>query len=74
MSNLEHQESKLHRSWLRLLPYAAFGAFIFSLNSASNLSDISKNYLIIVAIELAVVIIYLLASKLAKINGVSNKT
>ncbi len=73
MSNLEHQTSKLHRSRLRLLPYAAFGAFIFSLNSASNLSDISKNYLIIVAIELAIIIIYLLAGKFAQINGANNK-
>ena len=73
MNNLKFRDSKLHLSWLRFLPYAAFGGFLFSLNSASNLSNISRNYLIIVGIELGIIIIYLGIIKLIKPNKVNQK-
>jgi hypothetical protein len=53
----------LHRTWLRLLPYATFGAFLIALQSAESFSGILQNYFVLFGVQLTIVLLYLLAAK-----------
>lgn len=61
----------LHRSWLRLLPYSAFGAFIFA-SLMNDSSSIFSSYLTIFGVQLLIIISYLLISKITKSDKPNN--
>lgn len=56
----------LHRTWLRLLPYAMFGAFLISLKSTYNFSGVLQNYFVLFGVQSSIFLLYFLAAKLRK--------
>jgi hypothetical protein len=60
MNSFEPQKLLLHRTWLRLLPYIMFGAFLILFKSAENFSDLFQNYLFLLGIQLTIVSLYLI--------------
>jgi hypothetical protein len=56
----------LHRTWLRLLPYAMFGAFLISLKSTDNFSGVLQNYFVLFGVQSSIFLLYFLAAKLRK--------
>jgi L-cystine uptake protein TcyP (sodium:dicarboxylate symporter family) len=63
MNKLEIKPKPMHRSWVRLLPYTAFGALLISFQSASSFESIATIYGLLMAVQLSAVIIYLIAAK-----------
>ena len=61
----------LHRSWLRLLPYSAFGAFIFA-SLMNDYSSVFSSYFVIFGVQLLIITSYLLIRKIAKSNKSKN--
>lgn len=66
MNQFEPQKISLHRSWLRLLPYAMLGAFLISLKSTNSFSSLVQNYFLLLGIEVIIIALYLLANKVLK--------
>ena len=56
----------LHRTWIRLLPYAGFGAMLISLSSAESLQSTWIIYFILMFAQLGIIGVYLLINKLVK--------
>ncbi|BAU66506.1 hypothetical protein STA3757_39110 [Stanieria sp. NIES-3757] len=65
---LSNAERPLHRTWIRLLPYTTFGALLISLKSAHSLSAILIIYSLLMGVQLSVIAIYLVGSKLISRN------
>jgi hypothetical protein len=63
MSYFKPQNSFLHRTWLRLLPYAMFGAFLITLKSTDNFSSLFQNYCLFLVIQLIIIALYVLIVK-----------
>jgi hypothetical protein len=53
----------LHRTWLRLLPYAMFGAFLMALRATENFSGALHSYFVLFGVQLTIILLYFLASK-----------
>lgn len=68
MTNSNTGKLERNLTWLRLIPYAAFGALAFSLTSAANLNYFLRGYLVLLEAQAGIVVIYFLMSKLARIN------
>ncbi|CBN57188.1 MULTISPECIES: hypothetical protein [Kamptonema] len=66
MSNVDSRKFEGKSTWMRLLPYAALGIVVFSLNSASDLNYFLKGYLVLLEAQAGIVLIYFLMSKLAR--------
>lgn len=66
MSNVDSRKFEGKSTWMRLLPYAALGILVFSLNSASDLNYFLKGYLVLLEAQAGIVLIYFLMSKLAR--------
>ncbi|MDB9510169.1 hypothetical protein PN499_02960 [Kamptonema animale CS-326] len=66
MSNVDSHKFEGKSTWMRLLPYAALGIVVFSLNSASDLNYFLKGYLVLLEAQAGIVLIYFLMSKLAR--------
>lgn len=72
-------QKPLHRTWIRLLPYAGFGAMLISLSSAESLQSTWIVYIILLFAQLGVIGVYLLITKVAnkkeldKFNSIFNK-
>lgn len=66
MSNLDSPKFEGKSAWMRLLPYAALGILVFSLNSASDLNYFLRGYLVLLEAQVGIVLIYFIMSKLAK--------
>ena len=66
MSNFVSRKQELNLAWLRIMPYAAFGAIAFSVTSAANLNNILTVYLVLLEAKLGIVLIYFLVSQLTK--------
>ena len=79
MKKLTKPQKPLHRTWIRLLPYAGFGAMLISLSSAESLQSTWIIYVILMFAQLGIIGIYLLINKLAdkkqmnKFNNIFNK-
>ncbi|MCU0532689.1 MAG: hypothetical protein MUD14_02090 [Hydrococcus sp. Prado102] len=56
----------LHRTWLRLLPYAMCGAFLIALKSADNFSGVVQSYLVLFGVQSTIILLYFLAAKSRK--------
>lgn len=56
----------LHRTWLRLLPYAMFGAFLIALKSADSFSGILQNYIVLFGVQATIILLYFIAAKSLK--------
>ena len=65
MQKLTKPQKPLHRTWLRLLPYAGFGAMLISLSSAESLQSTWLIYVMLMFAQLGIIGIYLLINKLA---------
>lgn len=63
MKELVNPPKKLHRTWLRFLPYTGFGALLISLKSAESLQSTWIIYLILMVTQLSIIGIYLLINK-----------
>jgi hypothetical protein len=66
MNFFEPQKTLLHRGWLRLLPYTMLGAFLISLSSADSFGGILQNYFLLLGVECAIVVGYLMVWKKIK--------
>ena len=66
MSNLDSRNFEGRYTWMRLLPYAALGILVFSLNSASDLNYFLRGYLVLLEAQAGIVLIYFMMSKLAR--------
>lgn len=66
MSNLDSRKFEGKSTWMRLLPYAALGIVVFSLNSASDLNYFLRGYLVLLEAQAGIVLIYFMMSKLAR--------
>lgn len=64
MKKFTKPQKPLHRTWIRLLPYAGFGAMLISLSSAESLQSTWIIYLILMFAQLGVIGGYLLITKL----------
>ncbi|WP_036479274.1 hypothetical protein [Myxosarcina sp. GI1] len=53
----------LHRSWIRLLPYTAMGAFLISFKTAENFNSLVVSYFLLMSVQLGAVAVYLLINK-----------
>ena len=79
MNKFTKPQKPLHRTWIRLLPHAGFGAMLISLTSAESLQSTWIIYLILMFAQLGVIGTYLLITKLAnkkeinKFDNVLNK-
>lgn len=79
MKKLAKPHNPLHRTWIRLLPYAGFGAMLISLSSAESLKSTWIIYVILMFAQLGVIGIYLLIAKANskkennKLNSIFNK-
>lgn len=60
MDKLEVKPRPMHRSWVRLLPYTAFGALLISWQSATSFESIATIYGLLMTVQLSAVVIYLL--------------
>ncbi|MDJ0691711.1 MAG: hypothetical protein QNJ41_24810 [Xenococcaceae cyanobacterium MO_188.B32] len=65
MKKLTKPQKPLHRTWIRLLPYAGFGAMLISLSSAESLQSTWIIYVMLMFAQLGIIGIYLLINKLA---------
>lgn len=63
MSKFIRTQKPIHRTWIRLLPYAGFGAMLISLSSAESLKSTWIIYVIFLFAQLGVIGIYLLIAK-----------
>ena len=66
MSNVDSRKFEGKSTWMRLLPYAALGIVVFSLNSASDLNYFLRGYLVLLEAQAGIVLIYFMMSKLAR--------
>lgn len=66
MSNVDSRKFEAKSTWMRLLPYAALGIVVFSLNSASDLNYFLRGYLVLLEAQAGIVLIYFMMSKLAR--------
>ena len=66
MKKITKPQKPLHRTWIRLLPYAGFGAMVISLSSAESLQSTWIIYVILMFTQLSVIGIYLLITKLGE--------
>ena len=66
MKKITKPQKPLHRTWIRLLPYACFGAMVISLSSAESLQSTWIIYVILMFTQLSVIGIYLLINKLGE--------
>jgi hypothetical protein len=74
MDKLEVKPRPMHRSWVRLLPYTAFGALLISWQSATNFESIATIYGLLMTVQLSAVVVYLLmAKKLDRASTASRK-
>lgn len=79
MKKLTKSQKPIHKTWIRLLPYAGFGAMLISLSSAESLQSTWIIYIILLFAQLGVIGAYLLITKLAnqkeinKFNKILNK-
>ncbi len=63
MSNYNSHKLDGTRTWMRFLPYAAFGLLLFSLNSATELNYFWRGYLVILEAQTGIVLLYFAMSK-----------
>jgi len=66
--DFNNRKQRQYLTGLRLLPYAALGALVFSLNSGTNLNYIFRGYLVLLEAQVGIVLIYFLMSKLTRPN------
>lgn len=71
MNFFEPQKTVLNGGRLRLLPYAMLGAFLISLRSASSISGVVENYLLLLGIECVIVLSYLIAVRKIKLSRIA---
>lgn len=80
MKKLAKPQNPLHRTWIRLLPYAGFGAMLISLSSAESLKSTWIIYIILLFAQLGIIGIYLLINKsinkkeISKFKNIPHKT
>ena len=72
MKKLTKPPKPLHRTWIRLLPYAGFGAMLISLSSAESLQSTWIIYVILLFAQLGVIGVYLLITKVVNQKAVNN--
>ncbi len=66
MENLKDQRLSLFKSGLRLIPFLALGAIVFSLNSATHLNYLLRGYLVLVECQIGIVLLYFLIARIVK--------
>ncbi|MGK7948129.1 MAG: hypothetical protein AB4368_04825 [Xenococcaceae cyanobacterium] len=64
MKKITKPQKPIHRTWIRLLPYAGFGAMLISLSSAESLQSTWIIYSILMFAQLGIIGSYLLINKL----------
>ncbi len=64
MKKITKPQKPIHRTWIRLLPYAGFGAMLISLSSAESLQSTWIIYSILMFAQLGIIGTYLLINKL----------
>ncbi|GAB4532813.1 MAG: hypothetical protein Tsb0014_17660 [Pleurocapsa sp.] len=60
MNKLKTLDKPLHRSWLRWLPYSAFGALLISWQWSSNWHSLASIYGLLMSSQIVLVVGYLL--------------
>ena len=63
MNKLEVSDKPLHRSWLRWLPYTAFGALLISWRGSTDFHFIAVTYGLLMSVQIGVIAVYLLLRK-----------
>jgi hypothetical protein len=66
MQDFKPQKFPLHRSWLRLLPFGMLGAFLISLETVDSANGLLENYLFLLGVEVAIIVLYLSVNKILK--------
>ena len=71
MKKLVKPQKPLHRTWIRLLPYASFGAMLICLSSAESLQSTWIIYVILMFAQFGIIGTYLLVNRLINKKGAS---
>lgn len=66
MNRLKTSDKPLHRSWLRWLPYSAFGALLISWQWSSNFHSLALIYGLLTSLQIAAVMGFLFWRKAQK--------
>ncbi len=61
-----HSPKFLHRSWIRLLPYTALGAFLISFKTAENFNSLVIIYFLLMSVQLGAIAVVFLVNKIDK--------